>query len=149
MSLNIVLQNVSADSNFCFADLQSFYKDLIWVVQSLYQQMHFAEQFLDSYHKSVFPRSILQPQNPKHNFDAGNKHHLAHVKTFLTYTACVKVVFRVLTHVEKKSQGCRTKFKKHDFIADSRLISNEGIRISNNYRCISFRVYVLDYLIKR
>ncbi|RNA29854.1 hypothetical protein BpHYR1_051416 [Brachionus plicatilis] len=36
----------------------------------------------------VFPRSILQPQNPKHNFDAGNKHHLAHAKTFLIYTSC-------------------------------------------------------------
>ncbi|RMZ99338.1 hypothetical protein BpHYR1_015392 [Brachionus plicatilis] len=49
---------------------------------------------------TVFPRSILQPQNPKHNFDAGNKYHLAHVKTFLTYTTYVKVVFRVLAHVE-------------------------------------------------
>ncbi|RNA19410.1 hypothetical protein BpHYR1_012299 [Brachionus plicatilis] len=32
----------------CFADLQSFCRDLIWVVQSLYQLIHFAEQFLDS-----------------------------------------------------------------------------------------------------
>ncbi|RMZ96478.1 hypothetical protein BpHYR1_002578 [Brachionus plicatilis] len=30
----------------------------------------------------------------------GNKDHLAHVKTFLTYTTCVKVVFRVLANVE-------------------------------------------------
>ncbi|RNA03096.1 hypothetical protein BpHYR1_005026 [Brachionus plicatilis] len=41
---------------------------------------------------TVFPRSILQPQNPKHNFDAGNKHHLAN----MVFIACVKVVFRVL-----------------------------------------------------
>ncbi|RNA15287.1 hypothetical protein BpHYR1_040048 [Brachionus plicatilis] len=58
-------------------------------------------EFLSGF-TTVFPRSILQPQNPKHNFDAGNKYHLAHVKTFLNYTACVKVVFRVLAHVEKK-----------------------------------------------
>ncbi|RNA16252.1 hypothetical protein BpHYR1_051246, partial [Brachionus plicatilis] len=51
---------------------------------------------------TAFLRSILQPQNPKHNFGAGNKHHHAHVKTFLTYTACVKAVFRVLVHVESK-----------------------------------------------
>ncbi|RNA20063.1 hypothetical protein BpHYR1_042091 [Brachionus plicatilis] len=60
---------------------------------------------------TVFPRSVLQPQNPKHNFDAGNKHHLAHVKTFLTYTACVKVVFRVLTHVEKKYEIIKIKYR--------------------------------------
>ncbi|RNA13659.1 hypothetical protein BpHYR1_026174 [Brachionus plicatilis] len=51
---------------------------------------------------TVFPRSILQPQNQKPNFDAGNKQHLARVKTFLTYTACVKVVFLVLAQVDKK-----------------------------------------------
>ncbi|RNA09246.1 hypothetical protein BpHYR1_034713 [Brachionus plicatilis] len=35
---------------------------------------------------TVLPRSIFQSQDPKHNFGAGNK-----AKTFLTYTACVKV----------------------------------------------------------
>ncbi|RNA17438.1 hypothetical protein BpHYR1_034218 [Brachionus plicatilis] len=45
-----------------------------------------------------FPRSILQSQNPKHDFGAGDKHHLAHIKIFLTYTACIKVVFRGLDH---------------------------------------------------
>ncbi|RNA13785.1 hypothetical protein BpHYR1_018832 [Brachionus plicatilis] len=32
----------------CFADLQSCCRDFIWVVQSFYQLIHFAEQFLDS-----------------------------------------------------------------------------------------------------
>ncbi|RNA33142.1 hypothetical protein BpHYR1_037080 [Brachionus plicatilis] len=41
---------------------------------------------------AVFPRSTLQPQNSKHNIDAGSKYHLAHVKTFLIYTTCVKVL---------------------------------------------------------
>ncbi|RMZ97268.1 hypothetical protein BpHYR1_048326 [Brachionus plicatilis] len=61
---------------------------------------------------------ILQPQKPKHNFDAGNKHHIAHVKIFLTYTACVKVVFRVLAHLK-----CRTKFKAF----------NEGQDLKHNF----------------
>ncbi|RNA11844.1 hypothetical protein BpHYR1_048356 [Brachionus plicatilis] len=67
--------------------------------KSNYFQIYLIKKFsLNFYYCTVFPRSILQPQNPKHNFDAGNKHHLAHVKTFLTYTACVKVVFGVLAH---------------------------------------------------
>ncbi|RNA10296.1 hypothetical protein BpHYR1_054040 [Brachionus plicatilis] len=52
---------------------------------------------------TVFLRSILLPQNPNTTLAHGNKYHLAHVKTFLTYTACVKrlqikpkVMFRVL-----------------------------------------------------
>ena len=39
---------------------------------------------LDMVNSTVFPRSILQPNNPKHSFGAGNKYNLAHVKTFLT-----------------------------------------------------------------
>ncbi|RNA20967.1 hypothetical protein BpHYR1_030358 [Brachionus plicatilis] len=38
---------------------------------------------------TVFPRLMLRPHNLKQNF--GNKYHLAHVKTFLTYNAYVKV----------------------------------------------------------
>ncbi|RNA15610.1 hypothetical protein BpHYR1_015884 [Brachionus plicatilis] len=62
----------------------------------------------------VFPRSILQPHNPKYIFGTGNKYHLAHVKKFLTYTACFKVVFRVLDHsiliFSKNNAGSRIKF---------------------------------------
>ncbi|RNA26850.1 hypothetical protein BpHYR1_013686 [Brachionus plicatilis] len=55
---------------------------------------------------TVSPRSILQPHKLKYNFGAGNKYHLAHVKKFLTYTACVKVVFRVLDHFKSKKLYC-------------------------------------------
>ncbi|RNA00686.1 hypothetical protein BpHYR1_031935 [Brachionus plicatilis] len=49
----------SKNTYICFADLQSFCRNLIWVVQFLYQLIHFAEQFLDSQQKSYFVLRFL------------------------------------------------------------------------------------------
>ncbi|RNA29610.1 hypothetical protein BpHYR1_040225 [Brachionus plicatilis] len=79
----------------------------------------FPKQLLDmSCQTKKFPleSKIIWTNNPKYNFGAGNKYHLAHVKKFLTYTACVKVVFRVLEKRKKilhqiSNKGIRYKFE--------------------------------------
>ncbi|RNA11883.1 hypothetical protein BpHYR1_033333 [Brachionus plicatilis] len=81
----------------CFFDLKSLGTISEIIVPNLKKILNYINTGLLKFQR------IASPQKPKHNFDAGNRHHLAHAKTFLTYTACVKVLFRVLAHVENRN----------------------------------------------
>ncbi|RNA07856.1 hypothetical protein BpHYR1_003009 [Brachionus plicatilis] len=57
----------------CFADLQSYCRDLIWVVQSLYQLIHFAEQFIHSNKKLILKTSNNEILTPGKLLDQSKK----------------------------------------------------------------------------
>ncbi|RNA33981.1 hypothetical protein BpHYR1_013544 [Brachionus plicatilis] len=69
----------SSETNYIHLTVQIEKKNFNGYKQKLLQ--HSATYLVKKVQQStVFPRSILQPHNPKYNFGADNKYHLAHYR---------------------------------------------------------------------